>query len=48
MASSQGVLSEGEKRDEERVGVLIDGWCGSECGGVVFKSFVFGLRFGVF
>ena len=27
---------------------MIVGWCGSECDGVVFKSCVFGLRFGFF
>ena len=34
MASSQGALSEGEKRDEDGGCVLIGGWCGSECDGV--------------
>ena len=37
MASSQGVLSEGEKREKEG-GVLIGGWCGSECHGVLHQQ----------
>ena len=36
MASCQGALSDGEKR--EREWGLIGGWCGSECDGVFHQQ----------